>query len=208
MVDVFGESLSFLLVVLGVSLCVLEAFAPGAHFIVIGVALLAAGLIGLAFPPLATPIVLGALVLGVGGLALYLYRTYDFYQGTDRGTTRDAMDLLGAEAKVIETVTPDGGRVKLTDRGGFDPTYSARSIDGTIETGTRVVVVDPRGGNVLRVAAADQADDIDRALAATRSAAENTGSATAESDAGTASESDTASESQADTASDSQPSDR
>jgi len=171
MVDVFGESLSFILVVLGVSLCVLEAFAPGAHFIVVGVALLVAGLIGLAFPPLATPIALGVLVLGVGGLALYLYRTYDFYQGTDRGTTRDAMDLLGAEAKVIETVTPDGGRVKLTGRGGFDPTYSARSIDGTIAVGERVVVTDPRGGNVLRVAAADQTDDIDRELAETRAAA-------------------------------------
>ncbi len=172
MVDVFGESLSFLLVVLGVSLCVLEAFAPGAHFIVIGVALLVAGLIGLALPPLATPIALGLLVLGVGGLALYIYRTYDFYQGTDRGSTRDSMDLLGAEATVIETVTPEGGRVKLTGRGGFDPKYTARSIDGTIEVGQRVVVVDPRGGNVLRVASAEKADEIDRELAATREAAE------------------------------------
>lgn len=171
MVDVFGESLSFLLVVAGVSLCILEAFAPGAHFIVVGVALLVAGLIGLAFAPLATPIVLGALVLGVGGIALYLYRTYDFYQGTDRGRTRDAMDLMGAEARVIEAVTPDGGRVKLTGRGGFDPTYSARSIDGTIEVGERVVVVDPRGGNVLRVAAAEQADEIDRELAESQAAA-------------------------------------
>lgn len=195
MVDVFGESLSFILVVLGVSLCVLEAFAPGAHFIVVGVALLVAGLIGLAFPPLATPIALGVLVLGVGGLALYLYRTYDFYQGTDRGTTRDAMDLLGAEAQVIETVTPDGGRVKLTGRGGFDPTYSARSIDDTIEVGTRVVVTDPRGGNVLRVAAADQADGIDRELAETRAAAtedeERTPGADTEPEAGSASESQT-----------------
>lgn len=174
MVDVFGESLSFLLVVAGVSLCVLEAFAPGAHFIVVGVALLVAGLIGLTFAPLASPIVLGALVLGVGGIALYVYRTYDFYQGTDRGTTRDAMDLLGAEARVVETVTPDGGRVKLTGRGGFDPTYSARTIEGHIETGERVVVVDPRGGNVLRVASADQADDIDRELAETNVATEET----------------------------------
>lgn len=178
MVDVFGESLSFLLVVAGVSLCVLEAFAPGAHFIVVGVALLVAGLLGLAFPALGTPIVLGVLVLGVGGIALYIYRTYDFYQGTDRGQTRDANDLLGAEARVIETVTPDGGRVKLTGRGGFDPTYSARSIEGTIEEGERVVVVDPRGGNVLRVAAADQADDIDRELADVADA--TTGSETAE----------------------------
>lgn len=172
MVDVFGESLSFLLVVLGVSLCVLEAFAPGAHFIVVGVALLVAGLIGLLFPALATPLVLGVLVLGAGGLALYIYRTFDFYQGTDRGTTRDSMDLIGAEATVLETVTPDGGRVKVTGRGGFDPTYSARSIDGTIAEGERVVVVDPRGGNVLRVAAAEQADDIDRELARTRAEAE------------------------------------
>lgn len=196
MVDVFGESLSFILVVLGVSLCVLEAFAPGAHFIVVGVALLAAGLIGLAVPPLATPIALGVLVLGVGALALYLYRTYDFYQGTDRGRTRDSMDLLGAEAKVIETVTPDGGRVKITGRGGFDPTYSARSIDGTIEVGARVVVTDPRGGNVLRVAAADQADDIDRELAETRATA--TDDDTAESEAGDEPATESASGSQTD----------
>lgn len=200
MVDVFGESLSFLLVVLGVSLCVLEAFAPGAHFIVVGVALLAAGLIGLAFPPLASPIALGFLVLGVGGLALYVYRTYDIYKGTDRGSTRDAMDLLGAEAKVIETVTPDGGRVKLTGRGGFDPTYSALSIEGTIEVGQRVIVVDPRGGNVLRVASAEQADAIDRELAATQAATA--------ADAATESSTEAASETTAETAADSQADDR
>lgn len=195
MVDVFGESLSFLLVVAGASLCILEAFAPGAHFIVVGVALLVAGLIGLAFAPLASPIVLGALVLGVGGIALYLYRTYDFYQGTDRGTTRDAMDLMGADARVIETVTPNGGRVKLTGRGGFDPTYSARSIDGTIEEGERVVVVDPRGGNVLRVASAAQADDIDRELAESHAAGEPVADREAGGDDGVVTEGEAESES-------------
>lgn len=196
MVDVFGESLSFLLVVAGASLCILEAFAPGAHFIVVGVALLVAGLIGLAFGgPMAGPVVLGALVLGVGGLALYVYRTYDFYQGTDRGTTRDAKDLMGADARVIETVTPNGGRVKLTGRGGFDPTYSALSIDETIEEGERVVVVDPRGGNVLRVAAADQADDIDRELAESQSVGEPVTDRDAHSDDGVVTESEAESES-------------
>ncbi len=163
MIEAFGYSLSFLLVVVGTALCIMEALAPGAHLIVLGVALLVAGLIGLFVPAAATPFVLAGLVLGVGLVSLYLYRNYDVYQGTGRGQTLDSEDLRGKRGYVLEDVTPRSGRVKL-ESGGFNPTYGARSISGTIEYGTEVVVVDPGGGNILTVEAVEGADDIDREL--------------------------------------------
>ncbi|MCD2202020.1 NfeD family protein [Halobacterium sp. KA-6] len=163
MAELFGQSLSFLLVLAGTALCIMEALAPGAHLIVLGVALLAAGLIGLFVPAAATPFVLAGLVLGIGLISLYLYRNYDIYQGTGRGQTLDSEDLRGKRGYVLEEVTPRSGRVKL-ESGGFNPTYGARSISGTIEEDTEVMVVDPGGGNILTVEAVDGADDIDREL--------------------------------------------
>lgn len=163
MVEVFGQSLSFLLVLAGTTLCIMEALAPGAHLIVLGIALLAAGLIGLFVPAAATPFVLAALVLAIGIGALFLYRNYDFYQGTGRGQTRDSDDLRGERGYVTDEVTPRTGEVEL-ESGGFDSTYGARSISGTIEEGTSIVVVDPGGGNIITVEPVDGQDDIDRQL--------------------------------------------
>ncbi|MFC7044940.1 NfeD family protein [Halobacteriaceae archaeon GCM10025711] len=161
------QSLPLLLVVAGVALSIAEAFAPGAHFVVLGVALLVAGLIGLAFPPLSGPLALAALVLGAGGVALYAYRSLDIYGGKGSGRTRDSGSLQGVTGRVVERVTPSSGRVKL-DRGGFDPYYAARSVDGEIPEGTEVVVVDPGGGNVVTVESFDSMDEIDRELARER----------------------------------------
>lgn len=163
MVEVFEQSLSLLLVVAGTGLCVLEAFAPGAHFIVLGVALLVAGLVGLFVPGAATPFVLAGLVLAVGLGTLYVYRHFDVYQGTGKGRTRDSDDLRGVRGYVLEQVTERSGKVKV-ESGGFDPTYAARTISGTIEEGEEVVVVDPGGGNVLTVEGVVGRDDIDREL--------------------------------------------
>lgn len=163
MVSLFGQSLSFLLFASGVVLIVLEAFAPGAHFIVIGIALLAAGLVGLLFPPAATPLILGLVVLLAGAGSFYLYRQFDFYSGSDRGRTRSSTDLAGARGYVTERVTPRSGRVKL-ESGGFDPTYAARSYDEEIPEGTEIIVVDPGGGNVVTVEAIERIDEIDREL--------------------------------------------
>ncbi|MFB6112697.1 MAG: NfeD family protein [Halodesulfurarchaeum sp.] len=165
MVSLFGQSVSALLFIAGVGLCILEAFAPGAHFIVIGVALLVAGLAGLLFPPIADPLFLGFLVFISGGASLYVYRRFDFYRGTDRARTRSSADLAGERGYVVERVTPRAGRVKLQS-GGFDPTYAARSIQGDIPEGVDVIVVDPGGGNVLTVEAVSGMDEIDRELAA------------------------------------------
>jgi hypothetical protein len=58
--------------------------------------------------------------------------------------------------------------VKL-DSGGFNPFYSARSVDGEIPEGAEVIVVDPGGGNVVTVESLDGGfDDIDRELARER----------------------------------------
>ncbi|QZP37326.1 NfeD family protein [Halobaculum magnesiiphilum] len=166
------ETLPLVLIAAGLVLSIAEALAPGAHFVVIGVALLAAGLVGLALGPLAGPFVLGLLVLVFGALAFYGYHEFDLYGGKGQAQTSDSRSLRGSTARVTETVTPTGGEVKL-DEGGFNPYYSARSVDGEIAEGTEVLVVDPGGGNVLTVESlAGGVDDIDRELAKGRREAE------------------------------------
>ena len=158
-------TLPLVLVAAGLGLSVLEALAPGAHFIVLGVALLAAGLVGLVLGPLASPIVLGVFVLVFGALALYGYREFDIYGGKGTGRTSDSTSLRGRTGRVTERVTPTEGEVKL-ENGGFNPLYSARSVDGEIPEGTEVLVIDPGGGNVVTVESVSAAyDDIDRELA-------------------------------------------
>ncbi|GGJ11163.1 hypothetical protein GCM10008995_21320 [Halobellus salinus] len=158
-------TLPLVLVAAGLGLSVLEALAPGAHFIVLGVALLAAGLVGLLLGPLASPIVLGVFVLVFGALAIYGYREFDVYGGKGAGRTSDSTSLRGRAGRVTERVTPTEGEVKL-DNGGFNPLYSARSVDGEIPEGTEVLVIDPGGGNVVTVESVSAAyDDIDRELA-------------------------------------------
>ncbi len=166
------QTLPLVLTVGGVALCIAEAIAPGAHFIVLGVALLLAGLFGLAFPALAGPLALAALVGVIGAVTLYGYRRFDFYGGDSDATTKDSHDLEGKEGVVTEAVTPSSGQVRLHD-GGFDPTYSARTVDGEIPEGSEIMVVDAGGGSVLTVESVDGIDEIDRELAAGRRAAES-----------------------------------
>ncbi|MFB6131891.1 MAG: NfeD family protein [Halanaeroarchaeum sp.] len=172
MVDLFGQSLSLLLFSAGVVIAIMEAFAPGAHFIVLGVALMAAGLLGLLFQPLASPLALGVLVTVTGAAALLVYRRLDLYQGTDEGTTRSSESLRGERGRVVERVGDESGRVEL-ERGGFDSTYAARSVEGEIPVGAEVVVIDPGGGNVLTVEGITDVDEIDRELAEHRESAES-----------------------------------
>ena len=163
-----GLSLPLLLVILGIGLSISEDLAPGAHFVVVGVALLAAGLVGLLVPALSGPLALAALVLVSGVASLYVYREFDVYGGSDAGATTDSDSLRGQSGRVTERVTETGGEIKL-DEGGFNPYYSARTIDEEIPEGTEVMVVDPGGGNVLTVEALGAIeDDIDRELARER----------------------------------------
>lgn len=159
-------TLSLLLVVAGLGLSLAEALAPGAHFIVLGVALLLAGIIGLLFPPFASPLIAAALVLGFGAAALWVYREFDFYGGKGSGQTSDSDSLKGKTGRVTERVTETGGEIKL-DSGGFNPYYSARSVHGEIAEGDEVMVVDPGGGNVVTVESISgvETDEIDRELA-------------------------------------------
>jgi membrane protein implicated in regulation of membrane protease activity len=169
MAELFGLSVPFLLVLAGAALMIMEAFAPGAHFIVVGIALLAAGLAGLLLGPLlpaaALPLVLAAIVLVAGGTALYGYRQFDFYGGKGSGQTSDSASLRGKTGRVTQRVSKSDGEVKL-ESGGFNPYYQARALDGEIEEGEEVMVVDPGGGNVLTVESVSAfEDDIDRELA-------------------------------------------
>jgi len=162
---VFGFELPLLLVLIGLGLMIAEALSPGAHFIVLGVALLLAGMLGLVVAPLASPIALAGLTLLFGALALFLYREYDLYGGTAEQTS-DSDSLRGATGRVVDRVTETDGRVKLDD-GGFNPFYQARAVDRAIDEGEEVIVVDPGGGNVVTVTALDglEDDEIDRELA-------------------------------------------
>ncbi|AUX09615.1 membrane protein implicated in regulation of membrane protease activity [Halalkaliarchaeum desulfuricum] len=166
------ETLPLLLITAGLLISMAEALAPGANFIVVGIALLGAGLVGLALGPLASPIVLAVLVLLFGSVAFYGYRELDIYGGKGQAQTRDSDSLKGQTGRVTETVTPTGGEVKLAS-GGFNPYYSARSIDGEIPVDTEVLVIDPGGGNVITVESLEVVEDeIDRELARGREAAE------------------------------------
>ena len=162
-----GLPLSLVLLLAGTGLIVAEALAPGAHFIVLGVALLVAGLVGVLLPPslgILSPFILAAVVLLAGAASLYAYREFDFYGGRGSGQTSDSDALRGKTGRVTERVTTSDGEVKLED-GGFNPFYRARTTSGTIEAGEEVIVVDPGGGNVVTVESLDSGrDPIDREL--------------------------------------------
>jgi membrane protein implicated in regulation of membrane protease activity len=157
--------LPLILVVAGIGLSLAEALAPGAHFIVLGVALLAAGLVGLLLGPLAGPIVLALLVFLFGALALYGYRELDIYGGKGMQQTSDSDSLKGKTGRVTTRVTETEGEIKL-DSGGFNPYYAARTLHGEIPEGAEVMVIDPGGGNVVTVERLDgiEEDEIDREL--------------------------------------------
>jgi len=166
------ETLPLLLITAGLLISLVEALAPGANFIVVGIGLLGAGLTGLLLSPLIalSPFILGILVLLFGSIGFYLYNEFDFYGGKGQAQTSDSSALQGKTGRVTERVTPSGGEVKLQG-GGFNPYYSARSLDTEIPEGTDVMVVDPGGGNVVTVESlAIIEDDIDRELAKGRSA--------------------------------------
>ncbi|WP_115865123.1 NfeD family protein [Halorussus litoreus] len=166
------ESLPLLLLVAGVGLSIAEALIPGAHFIVLGVALTFAGLVGLLLGPLASPLLLAALVLAFGAVALYGYRELDLYGGKGVARTSDSDSLKGKTGRVTERVTPQDGQIKLLE-GGFNPYYAARSVRDEIPEGTEVMVVDPGGGNVVTVESLEAIEDpIDRELREGRNAAE------------------------------------
>lgn len=146
----FGIDLAMFVVILGLLLVALEAIAPGANFIIIGIALVAAGAVGMAIPALASPLALAGLVLLFGSIALLVYRELDLYGGKGQAQTSDSSSLLGRTGYVTARVTDTEGEIKL-DSGGFDPHYRCRTTGEPIPEGTRAVVVDPGGGNVLTV---------------------------------------------------------
>ncbi|MFC6756138.1 MULTISPECIES: NfeD family protein [Haloarcula] len=162
----FGTTISAVLFLAGAALIVAEAFAPGTHFFVLGAALLVAGLVGFFIPAslgLLAPLILAVAVLLTTALTLWGYRKIDF-SAPGRGQSLSSSSLQGQFGTVTERVTKSAGQVKLED-GGFNPYYEARSVGGDIEEGVEVLVVDPGGGNVLKVeATATSDDDIDRAL--------------------------------------------
>jgi membrane protein implicated in regulation of membrane protease activity len=167
------DTLPLLLLTAGLLLSMAEALAPGANFIVVGIALIGAGLGGLlltslGFAGAGLALVMALLTLVVGAAAFYGYHEFDLYGGKGQRQTSDSDSLKGKTGTVTEPVTSSGGEVKLSG-GGFNPYYSARSIEGTIEEGEEVMVVDPGGGNVVTVESMGYVeDDIDRELAADR----------------------------------------
>ena len=167
------DTLPLLLLTAGLLLSMAEALAPGANFIVVGIALIGAGLGGLLLTSLGVvgaglTLVMALLTLLFGAAAFYGYHEFDLYGGKGQQQTSDSDSLKGKTGVVTEEVTTAGGEVKLSGA-GFNPNYAARSIEGTIEVGEEVMVVDPGGGNVVTVESMGYVeDDIDRELAADR----------------------------------------
>ncbi|MEF8815055.1 MAG: NfeD family protein [Halovenus sp.] len=164
--EALTSSIPLLLLLAGAGLIIAEAFAPGAHFFVVGVALFAAGLVGVLLPVGGTLalVVMTAVVAVTAIGTLYGYRRAELYGGQGKGKTSDSQSLRGKSGRVTERVTPTEGRVKL-EEGGFNPHYQARSVSGEIPEGEEVMVVDPGGGNVLTVESyREVGDDIDRKL--------------------------------------------
>ena len=193
MLELLVDNLPVVLLATGLGLMALEAVSPGAHLIVIGVALVGAGLVGVMLPVALSPFILAAITLVIGGAATWVYREFDFYGGKGTAQTRDSDSLSGTTGYVTKTVTSRSGEVKL-DSGGFAPHYSARAYEGTIEEGEEIIVLDPGGGNVLTVEAlgAIESDGIDRALA--RGAAREEATATDDADGDETADTDSASE--------------
>ena len=163
--ELFGLSVPVLLLLAGTALIVAEAALPGAHFVVLGIALLLAGLVGLVVGTTVLGLLAMTLTLVVAGAATFFaFREFDVYGGGGSGRTRDSDSLKGSTGRVTERVTTSDGEVKLAE-GGFNPYYRARSMEGDIPVGTEVMVVDPGGGNVITVEPVDAIEDpIDREL--------------------------------------------
>jgi membrane protein implicated in regulation of membrane protease activity len=198
------ETLPLLLIVAGLVLSIAEAMAPGAHFIVVGGALLGAGLAGLVLGPLASPFALGLLVLVFGGLAFYGY--HELSLGSEGSATPISSDSLKGQTGIVtERVTTSEGQVRL-EKGGFNPYYAARSLDDEIPEGQEVLVIDPGGGNVVTVTSLDDdVDEIDRELARGRARMEQDRSAEtddATGGTGTDESADTSTDENADTVTD------
>ncbi len=170
MLELLLDNVSLALLAAGLVLMVLEAVSPGAHFIVVGVALVGAGLLGVLLGPFlggtVLMLALAAFTLAIGSAATWVYREFDFYGGKGTEQTSDSSRLAGAIGYATEAITPRSGEVKL-EKGGFSPHYSARTTEGTIEEGEKVIVLDPGGGNVLTVVSYEtlSEDEIDRELA-------------------------------------------
>lgn len=165
-VDLVFSNIPLFLTLVGAGLIMAEAFAPGAHFFVVGVALFAAGLVGFLLP-FAGPValfIMSLVVIGTAVATLYGYRQMDIWGGSGKDKTSDSASLRGKTGRVTKRVTPTEGKVKITD-GGFNPNYQARSVDGEIPEGEEIMVVDAGGGNVLTVESfSTSTDDIDREL--------------------------------------------
>lgn len=152
--------LSFWFAVVGLFVLMGEALVPGGTFMVLGTGLMLAGVTGVLVPGVGSLLQLSLLAGVYGAVAFLLFRNFDIF-GERGPQTSDRLRLQGAEGVVEQPVTTDAGRVKL--RQGFDPHFTARSYTGErIPEGTRVKVVDPRGGNVLDVAPVDEADGLIR----------------------------------------------
>ncbi|MEF8781702.1 MAG: NfeD family protein [Haloarculaceae archaeon] len=188
-------NLPLVLTLIGAGLIIAEAFAPGAHFFVVGVALFAAGLVGVVLPPALGPLnlLIMAVVVAIAAAGtLWAYWEFDIYAGSGKDRTSDSESLRGQIGRVTERVTPRNGEVKLED-GGFNPYYQARSVDSEIPEDEEVIVIDPGGGNVLKVESfADAKDDIDRELE--RSRGRDTADATTPNSDSTGAESSTEAE--------------
>jgi membrane protein implicated in regulation of membrane protease activity len=136
----------------GLGLMILEAIVGGIlqdNLLVLGLSSLVTGVLGILFS--IESLLILTVLLGFWGIIIYyILENYSFFG--ERGEQTSVADSLKGEVGIATNdIDRYNGQVKLNND-GFDPHYFARSINGEkIQEGAKIEVVDPRGGNVLKV---------------------------------------------------------
>lgn len=142
------ETVIYTMMLVGAFLMIAESFSPGAHFIVVGISLLMAGIAG-AIVPVYQIFFIFTVFIATSLITFVIYRRYSLYGNVQQqATTSDSDDLVSKRGVVTEKVTKTNGHIKLTGGGS---TYSARSPSGNISVGTDIIIYDSGGGNIMKV---------------------------------------------------------
>jgi membrane-bound ClpP family serine protease len=142
-----GIAIGWIMILAGVAMLVIETYNPGFFIAVPGTVLIILGIISLVFPEIFSSgwvVVIGvAVALASAAVTVWVYGklTPDASPVT---ASRDS--LLRKEGRVRRTVTPDSIEGKVVIDG---VEWSARTEGGTIESGSRVRVVDSEGVHIV-----------------------------------------------------------
>ncbi len=136
-----------LCLIVGIALLIVEAHIPGVTYAIVpGTVLIIVGIVQMAWPQFFvmwwSPIVIAVLAIIFTALTIMLYAKISRVQTP---TTTVTASLIGKTGIVTAEVTPHDlrGKVKIDNQ-----TWSAISLEGNIEVGKKVQVVESEGVHV------------------------------------------------------------